>query len=338
MIYLLAKYTLLFLLAAVLGFVLGYWFSRRNMEDVSESFEDLRKANNRSDDANWDRLWGQLKAISEPKETDFSELHARLDGVTNAVAQIPKPKPVDIQPVVDNLYKIESDIKAIPVPEKPAAIDFSPVMGKIEALQAAVRSIPRQEPQREVDLAPLQSQLNALQKEIQRIPPAKFPEAVDLAPVTTQLNLLDQRVKSISRAPSIDLGPVDRRLKAIEVEIKILGKRLPRQEGRKRLTTDEFRDMTTTTSRNEPRILKAALYGKKDNLRLISGIGPKLENLLNKNGVFYFWQVAEWSNRDIHIMDERLDAFKGRIGRDNWVEQAGQLRRDPSAAKMPADI
>lgn len=310
MTYLLAKYTLLFLLAAVLGFMLGYWFSRRSMEDVSESFEDLRKANNRSDDANWDRLWSHLKAIPEPKETDLSDVYARLDSVTTAVAQIPKPKPVDFQPLLENLNKIDSDIKAIPVPEKPAAIDFSPVMGKIEALQAAVRSIPQPELQQEVDLAP----------------------------VTTQLNALDQRIKSIPPAQSVDLGPVDRRLKAIEAEIGILGKRLPRQERRERIAHDVTRDTTRKTSGDQPRILKAALYGKKDNLRLISGVGPKLEDLLNKNGVFYFWQVAEWSNRDIHIMDERLDAFKGRIGRDNWVEQAGQLRRDPSAARMPADI
>jgi len=310
MTYLLAKYTLLFLLAAVLGFMLGYWFSRRHMEDVSESFEDLRKANNRSDDANWERLWSQLKAIPEPKETDLSDVHARLDGVAQAVAQIPKPKPVDIQPVVDNLYKIESDIKAMPAPAKPAPVDFSPVIGKIEALQAAVRSIPRPEPQQEVNLTPISSQLNAL----------------------------DQHVQSIPQAPSVDLGPVDRRLRAIEAEIGILGKRLPRQDRHERTTRDVSRDTLMKSPRDEPRILNAALYGKKDNLKLISGVGPKLENLLNKNGVYYFWQVAEWNNRDIHIMDERLDAFKGRIARDNWVEQAGQLRRDPSAARMPADI
>lgn len=338
MTYLLAKYTLLFLLAAVLGFMLGYWFSRRNMEDVSESFEELRKANNRSDDANWDRLWSQLKAIPEPKDTDLSDLYARLDGVSKAVAQIPVPKPVDFQPLVDNLYKIESDIKAIPTPEKPAAIDLSPVTGKIEALQVAVRSIPRPEPQQEIDLAPLQSQLNDVQKEIQRVPPVKLPEPVDLAPVSAQLHALDEHVKSIPQLQSVDLGPVDRRLKAIEVEIGILGKRLPRQERQVRSTQHVSRDTPRKTRRDEPRILKAALYGKKDNLKLISGVGPKLENLLNQNGVFYFWQVAEWSNRDIDIMDERLDAFKGRIGRDNWVEQAGQLRRDPGAATMPSDI
>ena len=310
MTYLLAKYTLLFLLAAVLGFMLGYWFSRRNMEDVSESFEELRKANNRSDDANWDRLWSQLKAIPEPKDTDLSDLYARLDGVSKAVAQIPVPKPIDFQPLVDNLYKIESDIKAIPVPEKPAPIDLSPVMGKIEALQVAVRGIPQPEPQREIDLAPVSAQLHAL----------------------------DEHLKSIPQVQSVDLGPVDRRLKAIEAEIGILGKRLPFQERQERPTQHVSRDTPRKTRRDEPRILKAALYGKKDNLKLISGVGPKLENLLNQNGVFYFWQVAEWSNRDIDIMDERLDAFKGRIGRDNWVEQAGQLRRDPGAATMPSDI
>ena len=98
------------------------------------------------------------------------------------------------------------------------------------------------------------------------------------------------------------------------------------------------REVPGKVSREEPRILKAALYGKKDNLRLIKGVGPKLENLLNENGVYYFWQVAEWNDRDIDIIDERLDVFRGRIGRDNWVRQADQLRRDPEAARMPTDL
>lgn len=92
------------------------------------------------------------------------------------------------------------------------------------------------------------------------------------------------------------------------------------------------------TSRDEPRILSAALYGKKDDLKKISGVGPKLENLLNKNGVFYFWQVSEWDSDDIRIIDERLDSFNGRIQRDNWVKQASRLRREPTAAQMPTDL
>ncbi len=97
-------------------------------------------------------------------------------------------------------------------------------------------------------------------------------------------------------------------------------------------------DAPPRPTREQPRVLSAALYGKKDDLKLISGVGPKLESLLNKNGVYYFWQVAEWSKRDIDIIDDRLDAFKGRIERDNWVDQARQLRQQPSAAAMPDDI
>ena len=307
MIYLLAKYTLLFLLTAALGFVLGYWFSRRNIEDVTESFEDLRKANQRSDELNWDRLWGQLSAMPEPKETDLTSVYERLDGVATVVSQLPKPekpKDVNLQPLVDNLHKIENNIKALPVPEKPAPVDFSPVTGKIDALQAALRSIPRPEPQREVDLKPVDQRLRA---------------------IATELG-------------AVDLKPIDRRLHAIETEIGSLGKRLAQPAKVERAPRREPREASRGSSRKEPRILSAALYGKKDNLRLISGVGPKLEDLLNKNGVYYFWQVAEWNDRDIDVIDERLDVFRGRIGRDNWVTQAQRLRAEPSAARMPTDI
>lgn len=276
MVYLMAKYTLLFLLAAFLGFIFGYWFSRRNIEDVSESYEDLRKANERSDYANWDRLWGQLSAIPEPKETNLQGVHERLDHVAATVSELAKPEPVNLQPVVDNLQKLQNEIKAIPVRAKPLPIDFSPLTGKIDAVQAAIRSIPKPEPQRDVDLQ-----------------------------------------------------PVNHRLKAIETELSRLGKRLERPV---ELERDSRRDQ-----HGEPRILSAALYGKKDDLKLISGVGPKLENLLNENGIYYFWQVAEWRKRDINIIDERLDAFKGRIGRDNWVSQAEGLRHSIEAARRPID-
>ena len=71
---------------------------------------------------------------------------------------------------------------------------------------------------------------------------------------------------------------------------------------------------------------------------MISGVGPKLESLLNKNGVYYFWQVASWNRDDIKIIDDRLDVFKGRISRDEWVKQAKNLKRQPHASPMPEDI
>lgn len=68
-------------------------------------------------------------------------------------------------------------------------------------------------------------------------------------------------------------------------------------------------------------LLTEARDGKADDLKKISGVGPKLEALLNKNGVFHFDQIAAWSQEEIAYMDDQL-SFKGRIERDGWLDQA----------------
>ncbi len=68
-------------------------------------------------------------------------------------------------------------------------------------------------------------------------------------------------------------------------------------------------------------LLKEARGGKADDLKKISGVGPKLESTLHEIGVFHFDQIADWGKGEIDYMDDRL-SFKGRIERDNWIEQA----------------
>ena len=70
-------------------------------------------------------------------------------------------------------------------------------------------------------------------------------------------------------------------------------------------------------------LLKGA-KGDADDLKKISGVGPKLEGTLNEIGVFHFWQIAEWGPAEIEYMDDRL-SFKGRIERDDWIKQAGEF-------------
>ena len=72
----------------------------------------------------------------------------------------------------------------------------------------------------------------------------------------------------------------------------------------------------------QPKALKAARKGKADDLKLILGIGPKLELLCHKLGFFHFDQVAEWTEAEIAWVDENLEGFKGRVTRDKWVVQA----------------
>ena len=69
-----------------------------------------------------------------------------------------------------------------------------------------------------------------------------------------------------------------------------------------------------------------------DDLTLLKGVGPKLAVQLNELGVTSFAQIAGWSEADIDRIDDQLGRFKGRIRRDNWIEQARLLGSGDTAA------
>ncbi len=70
-----------------------------------------------------------------------------------------------------------------------------------------------------------------------------------------------------------------------------------------------------------------AAVGAPDDLLQIKGIGPKLNDLLISLGVRRFDQMSAWGASDVAKIDLHLGAFTGRIGRDQWIEQAGLLAR-----------
>lgn len=63
---------------------------------------------------------------------------------------------------------------------------------------------------------------------------------------------------------------------------------------------------------------------KPSDFKAISGIGPKLEKVLNGLGIWTYAQIAAWSPQEIAWVDDYL-SFKGRIGRDDWTAQAAVL-------------
>ena len=75
----------------------------------------------------------------------------------------------------------------------------------------------------------------------------------------------------------------------------------------------------------KPRTMKAPRKAGADDLRMIKGVGPKMEKLLNSLGFYHFDQVAKWTADEVLWVDQNLEGFKGRVSRDNWVEQAGVL-------------
>jgi NADH-quinone oxidoreductase subunit E len=77
-------------------------------------------------------------------------------------------------------------------------------------------------------------------------------------------------------------------------------------------------------SPSRPSGLEAPRAGRANDLKRISGIGPKLEMVLNDLGIYHFDQIAGWSRAEIDWIDEYLQ-FKGRVDRDKWIGQAKKL-------------
>ena len=75
----------------------------------------------------------------------------------------------------------------------------------------------------------------------------------------------------------------------------------------------------------KPETLEAARDGQPDDLKMIKGVGPKLEELLHSMGFFHFDQIASWDEAEIAWVDQNLEGFKGRVTRDEWVSQAKTL-------------
>jgi predicted flap endonuclease-1-like 5' DNA nuclease len=62
----------------------------------------------------------------------------------------------------------------------------------------------------------------------------------------------------------------------------------------------------------------------KDDLKKIHGIGPVIERVLNRMGMYTFLQIAQMDHTDIVRVADKLNTFPDRIVRDNWIEGAKQ--------------
>ena len=94
---------------------------------------------------------------------------------------------------------------------------------------------------------------------------------------------------------------------------------------------------TAPKTKKPPRMAKPK---QADDLKRISGVGPKLEGVLNEMGIYKYAQIAKWTKPEVEYVDDYLK-FKGRIDRDDWIGQCKAYAKEvaasaPAKAKKPA--
>lgn len=95
-----------------------------------------------------------------------------------------------------------------------------------------------------------------------------------------------------------------------------------------------YRQLVVDLENNAPPPFFGA--GAPDDLKLIVGVGPVLERMLQQLGITTYRQIARWTERDIDEFDTKLAEFPGRIRRDGWVTQARALHASKYGAPPSA--
>jgi len=68
-----------------------------------------------------------------------------------------------------------------------------------------------------------------------------------------------------------------------------------------------------------------ATEAEKDDLKMISGIGPFIEERLHALDIYTFRQISNFTAQDIDTINDAIEYFSNRIERDEWVAQAREL-------------
>jgi len=79
---------------------------------------------------------------------------------------------------------------------------------------------------------------------------------------------------------------------------------------------------------------KLASEPKKDDLKKIPGIGPVIEDALNKMGTYTYIQIAKWKPSDIAKVAQKLDRLPDRIKPDNWVARAKKQHHEKYGERL----
>ncbi len=265
-----------------------------------------------------------LHAIDEIPQAPATDLSPVLEAVNNI--HIPEPQTADLSPVLAAVSKIpHTDLTPVlhaidNIPSAPE-VDLTPVLDAVENIH-----IPETKP---VDLSPVLTAIAAL------------PEATDLSPIIdtisairipeTNLTAVMEAIESIDipACPDVNLEPVLLQIQQLEHGVG----RITASNSSPAVKPSE--EVISQRVGDDGNRLRTAAFGLPDNLKAISGVGPKLEKMLHSLGVYYYWQVADWTLTDINKVDDLLEVFKGRIIRDDWVPQAITLAQSPSACQRP---
>jgi len=99
-------------------------------------------------------------------------------------------------------------------------------------------------------------------------------------------------------------------------------KKAKNSEDKKNETLDKIREKAKSFDYSR---IGVANIDDKDDLKIIVGIGPFIEEKLHALSIYTFEQISKFTDEDVSQVTEAIAFFPGRIQRDHWISQAAEL-------------
>lgn len=161
----------------------------------------------------------------------------------------------------------------------------------------------------------LRAQLRLAENRAQKAPVVQLDQSVKIKELEAELaqanadSQANAAIESQVREHQLTIDAYRSKLQATKNQLLTLSIQAPTDSEEKVTLTSSYTDDDT------------------DDLKLIKGVGPKLEAMLHDLGIYKFSQIAAWKKSDIEEISEKLGSFRDRIKRDDWVKKAKQLER-----------
>lgn len=195
-------------------------------------------------------------------------------------------------------------------------VERQALLNKISDKDESIKALSLDKDELIIDAHNVQKSLNEQVYELENDLRDKQVEADSFQYEITKLNAVIQRLTDeVEMAKS--RGQV---AQSSDAEMKMLQHSMLRLREMMEEEGVAYREQITTLQQR----LEEALSNKprKDDLTEINGVGPKIENILNENGVFSFNDLADVTQETLSSIREQLGGLSDRIERDDWVGQA----------------
>ena len=297
MTYLIVKIVFSVSAAGILGFVIGWWWTRqaerrRSIELEGVWTQKVQRANR------------ELDALRLDLRTEANRSIAASDAEEEA-----RNNREELRRTRDNAGTLESELSAVRQKLTAAERDLERLR-PMEKAAAASREDAQQARQNltklEAQLATAQEKVRIAEQQIERLTTGS--RSTD----AKQQSLLKEKDAALARllAQVDELQSEKRRADTLQAELDKLRAMIEHLPG---LTLVE-----------PPPLIAADPSASADDLKAIKGIGPVLEKKLNSMGISQYRQIAHWTEAHVNYYQAMLPEFKNRIARDRWVESAAE--------------